>query len=157
MSKRVLVFGTALVLVLGVAFISVPAGRSLVAQLIGAIRGDHAAPPEPIDTAELGGSGPGTLVSAMTMPAFMAVLGRNDFLAARVEYRSTNGDTGAETVVSGAVFAPKGQPPAGGWPIVSLAHGTVGIDKECAPSLENSLGGLAQPVVGFVTNGYAVA
>jgi len=157
MGRRVLWIALVLVLVLGVGFVAVPAGRNLVAKLVSSLSGDATAPPVPIETAELGGAGPGSLVSAMTMPAFTAAAGRRDLRAARVVYRSTNGDTGEETVVSGAVFAPNGQPPTGGWPIVSLAHGTTGIDKECAPSLEDSLGGLSEPVVGFVKNGYAVA
>ncbi len=72
-------------------------------------------------------------------------------------YRSTSGDTGEETVVSGAVFTPLGEPPAGGWPVIALGHGTTGIDEPCAPSLSESLLGLSTPVAGFVLNGYAVA
>lgn len=36
--------------------------------------------------------------------------------------------------VSGAVFIPKGEAPAGGWPVVAWSHGTVGIADVCAPS-----------------------
>ena len=46
----------------------------------------------------------------------------------RILYTSTDGVDGASPViVSGAFFAPKGTPPAGGWPIVAWAHGTVGM------------------------------
>ncbi|MBV8848675.1 MAG: lipase, partial [Methylobacteriaceae bacterium] len=42
----------------------------------------------------------------------------------RILYTSTNGVDGKSTViVSGAYFAPKGTPPAGGWPVVAWAHG----------------------------------
>jgi len=37
--------------------------------------------------------------------------------------------------VSGALFLPAGPAPAGGWPIVAWAHGTVGIADHCAPSV----------------------
>lgn len=54
----------------------------------------------------------------------------------RFIYGSTDGVTDtAGTVVSGAVFFPGGTPPAGGWPIVAWAHGTVGIADHCAPSV----------------------
>ena len=37
--------------------------------------------------------------------------------------------------VSGVVVAPKGTGPVGGRPVVSFAHGTTGIARQCAPSL----------------------
>jgi pimeloyl-ACP methyl ester carboxylesterase len=36
--------------------------------------------------------------------------------------------------VSGALFWPNGDAPAGGWPLVAWAHGTVGATAVCAPS-----------------------
>ena len=36
--------------------------------------------------------------------------------------------------VSGTLYLPKGQPPAGGWPLVAWAHGTLGVADVCAPS-----------------------
>jgi dienelactone hydrolase len=113
--------------------------------------------PVPIQTADLTGSGPGSLVSAMTMPALVRTEEGKVLQAARVVYRSTSGDTGRETVVSGAVFTPLGEAPEGGWPVVALGHGTTGINEACAPSLSNTLLGFSTPVAGFVKNGYAVA
>ncbi len=53
----------------------------------------------------------------------------------RILYSSTDGVGGsAPIVVSGAVFIPKGKPPAGGWPVVAWAHGTLGVADGCAPS-----------------------
>jgi pimeloyl-ACP methyl ester carboxylesterase len=53
----------------------------------------------------------------------------------RILYSSTDGMDGKTPVaVSGAYFAPKGTPPAGGWPLVAWAHGTTGIADTCAPS-----------------------
>ncbi|KAF1033515.1 MAG: hypothetical protein GAK37_00115 [Pseudomonas sp.] len=55
--------------------------------------------------------------------------------ARRILYTSVNGiDNKTPIVVSGALFLPKGKAPAGGWPVVSWGHGTVGIADICAPS-----------------------
>ncbi|MEO3786086.1 lipase [Actinocorallia sp. B10E7] len=35
---------------------------------------------------------------------------------------------------TGTVFVPRGRAPEGGWPVVSWAHGTSGLDDSCAPS-----------------------
>jgi len=53
----------------------------------------------------------------------------------RILYSSTDGFTSTQPiVVSGAVFIPRGTAPAGGWPVVAWAHGTVGLADICAPS-----------------------
>ena len=41
---------------------------------------------------------------------------------------------GQDTAVSGAISIPPGQPPDGGWPVLSWAHGTTGVADICAPS-----------------------
>jgi pimeloyl-ACP methyl ester carboxylesterase len=41
---------------------------------------------------------------------------------------------GQDTAVSGTISIPPGQPPAGGWPVLSWAHGTTGAADICAPS-----------------------
>ncbi len=52
-----------------------------------------------------------------------------------IRYGSTDGITGSGIVpVTGALFIPRGTPPAGGWPVIAWAHGTVGIGDGCAPS-----------------------
>lgn len=51
----------------------------------------------------------------------------------RILYRSESLD-GRPIAVSGLVDVPPGEPPAGGWPVVSFAHGTTGIADQCAPS-----------------------
>jgi pimeloyl-ACP methyl ester carboxylesterase len=108
-----------------------------------------------IQSADLTGTGPGSLVSAMTMPGLAATSDGRHLQAARVVYRSTSGDDGAPTVVSGTVFVPLGPPPAGGWPVVAFGHGTVGIDEECAPSNSDSLMGMAGVVAGLTGKGFA--
>jgi pimeloyl-ACP methyl ester carboxylesterase len=109
----------------------------------------------PILTAVMGGSEPGSLVSATTMPGLSGVL-QHQAQAARVVYRSTSGD-GQPTLVSGSVFAPSGTPPVDGWPVISYGHGTTGDDKSCAPSSSDTLLGYAEAVGILVRRGYAVA
>ncbi len=118
---------------------------------------DAAGDPQPVPGADLRGSGPGSLVAAVTMPAFARTSYGSEMRSARVLYRSTNGDTDAPTVVSGAVFVPPGDPPAGGWPVVALGHGTTGLDEPCAPSLSPSLLGMAGPVNRLVKAHFAVS
>lgn len=107
--------------------------------------------------ADLSGTGPGSLVSAMTMPEFSRSPQGSQMDAARVVYRSTNGDTGEPTVVSGSVYRPTGSAPDGGWPVVAFGHGTLGIDEPCAPSLYASLLGMTGWVVRLIDAGFAVA
>lgn len=116
-----------------------------------------AGPPEAIRAADLTRTGPGSLISAETMPEFAASSTGLDVQSARVVYRSTSGDDNAPTVVSGSVYVPLGPPPAGGWPVVAFAHGTTGIDEQCAPSRSGSLLGLGGLIGGIATNGFAVA
>ena len=85
---------------------------------------------------DLTDAGPGSLVSAVKMPDFDRTNFGRSIRSARVLYRSTAGDTGAPTVVSGSVFTPKATPPPGGWPVVAIGHGTVGIDNQGLTGLE---------------------
>jgi pimeloyl-ACP methyl ester carboxylesterase len=55
----------------------------------------------------------------------------------RVRYRSTSVQ-GQPIEVTGLAFIPKGNPPSGGWPVLSYAHGTVGLADRCAPSRDVS-------------------
>lgn len=55
----------------------------------------------------------------------------------RAAYKLTyvTSDTfGEQALSTGTVFIPEGTAPAGGWPVVSWAHGTSGIADACAPS-----------------------
>ena len=156
-SLRWIAIGLAAVIAAVAVVAAFPAGRNLLGRALGGEQAPDGTRPQPIATADLSGDGPGSLVTAETMPNFSRTGYGRYSQAARVEYRSTNGDTGAETVVSGAVFAPEGAPPDGGWPVIALGHGTSGIDQACAPSLSASLLTLAEPVSAFVKQGYAVA
>lgn len=75
----------------------------------------------------------GTLIEASPLAPEYSLEGAAQAFAIR--YGSTDGVTGSGHVpVTGALFLPKGTPPAGGWPVIAWAHGTVGIGDSCAPS-----------------------
>ncbi|GAB3127630.1 lipase family protein [Tsukamurella serpentis] len=78
-------------------------------------------------------------------------------LAVRATYRSRSGTTGEPSVVSGSFFVPRGAAPSGGWPAVSFAHGTTGIQSGCGPSTSADLRGFASTVTQLLDSGYAVA
>ena len=95
---------------------------------------------------------PGTLIREELIPGFYP-----GTKAYRVLYKST-GFNGHATAVSGVVVVPEGPAPLHGRKIVAFAHGTVGIARGCAPSLQN--GGFAQIIEGlgeFIAAGYVVA
>src|SRR5690606_10343414 len=52
----------------------------------------------------------------------------------RVLYRSES-VSGEPVAVSAIVAARAGAAPEGGWPVLSIAHGTVGLGDRCAPSI----------------------
>ncbi len=52
-----------------------------------------------------------------------------------VEYWSLSVPANKPVKVTGMLYVPRGTPPAGGWPVVSWAHGTDGSNGTCAPSL----------------------
>jgi pimeloyl-ACP methyl ester carboxylesterase len=79
-----------------------------------------------------------------------------------VVYRSVD-DRGAPTPVSGTVAIPKGEPPRGGWPVITWTHGTTGLAAICAPSRDTKDGPEHEYIEtirglldGFVAKGYAV-
>lgn len=76
---------------------------------------------------------PGTLLKQEAMA------GQEDMPAAsaaiRILYSSRDERWGSGPIpVSGTLFLPAGEPPAGGWPLLAWAHGTLGIADSCAPS-----------------------
>ncbi|MGX2996357.1 lipase family protein [Streptomyces sp. JNUCC 64] len=97
--------------------------------------------------------GSGRLLKAVDLPAEARPHGGP---GKSVEYAST-GAHGGRVTVSGLVFAPAGKPPKGGWPVVSLAHGTVGSADVCAPSRVEALTFGRDPEVrGWLDRGVAV-
>ncbi|WP_435529098.1 alpha/beta hydrolase [Gordonia terrae] len=69
---------------------------------------------------------------------------------------ATRDQNGRPAMSSGVYWVPRGTPPAGGWPIVSWAHGTVGLADECAPTLHRLGDGVEAPVRAALAAGYAV-
>ena len=53
-----------------------------------------------------------------------------------VKYWSQSFPKDKAVEVTGVVVVPSGTSPAGGWPVVSWAHGTNGTNSSCAPSLD---------------------
>ncbi|OZD01014.1 lipase [Rhodococcus sp. 06-235-1A] len=102
------------------------------------------------------GSERGAIVSSMLLGQVdigVAYLGGT---ATKIVYRTTDGVTGGGTEASGTVFVPKGSAPPGGWPIVSVGHGTTGVTDECAPSLYPNLLGSIGLVTPFLERGTVV-
>jgi hypothetical protein len=109
--------------------------------LLGAVTASAAAPPARLQGAPASAfyawSGdvpqPGALLRSEPLPENLVLdsAGKGE----RILYSSTDGVDGKTPIaVSGALFWPKGDPPAGGWPLVAWAHGTVGAAAKCAPS-----------------------
>jgi pimeloyl-ACP methyl ester carboxylesterase len=97
---------------------------------------------------------PGQLVASQALPPSAALGGARRTL---LLYGTTDAQA-APTVASGVVLAPARTPPPGGWPVVSWAHGTVGVADGCAPSQTDNLAynEYAQEVRSFLDAGYAV-
>jgi pimeloyl-ACP methyl ester carboxylesterase len=103
----------------------------------------------------LADDGPGSLVSVEVMHGNEELEDANATYA-RIVYRSTSGIDDAPTEVSGVVAVPPGQPPKGGWPIISFGHGTTGVLNKCAPSRFPTLPGNGFMMQAMVLNGFAV-
>ncbi|GLR86846.1 lipase family protein [Bradyrhizobium iriomotense] len=78
-------------------------------------------------------------------------------LAERILYTSTDLRWHAGIVpVSGTLYLPKGEVPAGGWPLVAWAHGTLGVSDACAPSWTGHKPRDATYIQRWLENGFAV-
>src|SRR5579871_1789058 len=87
------------------------------------------------ETPALKGTQPGALLkqeqsSAYSVPAGVGTI--------RILYHSLDAG-GRDVATSGVVLIPSGHAPAGGWPIIAWAHGTSGVARRCAPSLEKDM------------------
>ncbi len=101
------------------------------------------------------GDKPGQLLNSEALPRELGLAEAG--LQKRILYTSTDGVDGKSTiVVSGAFFAPKGTPPAGGWPLVAWAHGTVGIADICAPSWQSRTYRDSQYLNKWLAEGFAI-
>lgn len=98
---------------------------------------------------------PGKLLRSEPLDATLSLAGAAS--QQRVLYTSTDGIDGkTPIVVSGALFLPKGKAPAGGWPVVSWGHGTVGVADVCAPSWQGRSIRDVNYLNAWLKEGYAV-
>ena len=75
----------------------------------------------------------------------------------RVLYTARDGvREGQVAPVSGVLYLPNGEPPAGGWPVVAWAHGTTGVADVCAPSWRGSSPRDLAYFKQWLSHGYAV-
>ncbi|BBY16768.1 lipase [Mycolicibacterium litorale] len=74
---------------------------------------------------------PGALIRDVPLAPELSLRGAG--AAYRLLY-ATRDQHDQPAVSTAAVFLPQGEPPAGGWPIVAWAHGTVGLGDDCTPS-----------------------
>ncbi|MDG3013112.1 lipase family protein [Speluncibacter jeojiensis] len=126
--------------------------------LIGPATAATAAPPAaspssgPVVATQSTGA-PGAVVSSEPLPAELWLAGSGD--AYRMTYLTT-GPRGV-TPSTGMVFVPKGPAPAGGWPVIAWAHGTVGDSDFDAPSRTGVDPETRDFVASWLGRGYAIA
>src|SRR5580704_4875109 len=95
---------------------------------------------------------PGSLVRAEAAKEYALPPG---ITATRILYHTRTAG-GKDTLASGVVLVPYGQPPKGGWPLLAWSHGTSGVARSCAPSLMKSLFYNWEGLYEYVLMGYAV-
>lgn len=111
------------------------------------LAGSPAAQTQPPDAAPA----PGSVTAMELLPASSWIPGAAT--GTKVTY-TTTGPLGRSATSTGAVFLPPGEPPPGGWPVVSWAHGTVGIADRCSPTATGKIGG--PYLAHWLSQGYAV-
>lgn len=73
--------------------------------------------------------------------------------ARRIRYASVD-VRGDASEVTGLVALPAGEAPAGGWPVVAVAHATTGVADDCAPSRDPRLADVGAQLVALAALGY---
>jgi pimeloyl-ACP methyl ester carboxylesterase len=104
------------------------------------------------ETPALSGSAPGALLRQESFAGYAVPSGAK---AVRILYHSLS-STGADVATSAVVLIPPGQAPAGGWPVIAWAHGTSGVARMCAPSLEKDMEYGEEGLMPMVRAGFAV-
>ncbi|PTR32314.1 secretory lipase [Rhodococcus sp. OK519] len=94
---------------------------------------------------------PGSVTSVEPLPASSWIPGA--VTGIKLTYWTT-GPLGRPAPSTGAVFLPPGQPPDGGWPVISWAHGTVGIADRCSPTVTGTVG--TPYLARWLSQGYAI-
>lgn len=96
---------------------------------------------------------PGTLIRSVPLDRSLWVRSAGD--ARRFLYSSID-QHGKPAVSTAAVFLPRSRPPAGGWPVVAWAHGTVGLGDDCTPSAQKRSQRDDDYISHWLDQGYAV-
>ncbi len=96
---------------------------------------------------------PGALLDRSPMPLALSLPSAAQ--AERMTYQTT-GPHGP-TPSTGVLYLPRGEAPAGGWPVVAWAHGTVGNSSFDAPSITGEHPATSDYVDSWLQQGYAVA
>jgi pimeloyl-ACP methyl ester carboxylesterase len=104
------------------------------------------------DAPSLAGTRPGDLLRQEPFDGYAVPSGAS---AVRILYHSLNAD-GGDVATSGVVLIPAGRPPAGGWPVIAWAHGTSGVARMCAPSLQKDMEYGEEGLMPMVRGGFAV-
>ncbi|WP_153275324.1 lipase family protein [Rhodococcus sp. P1Y] len=110
----------------------------------------------PTAPAQLGGSEPGSLLSAERFTTVVPRISETGAQVSRIRYVSTASDGVSRTEVTGTVFVPNGIAPEGGWRVVSYGHGNTGINFDCGPSMYDDLLNQWLPITALLLNGYMV-
>jgi len=104
------------------------------------------------DTPALTSSKPGDLLRQEPGNGYALPRGAT---AVRILYHSQGAD-GADVATSGVILIPAGSAPAGGWPVIVWAHGTSGVARQCAPSLQKDMYYGEEGLIPMVRAGFAV-
>lgn len=96
---------------------------------------------------------PGSVIAVDPLPGAASVPGSGTEY--RLTYRTAD-HRGAPRISTGAVYLPPGDAPPGGWPIISYAHGTVGVADVCAPSAVGTIRQESDFLARWLSRGYAV-
>lgn len=104
------------------------------------------------DTPSLAATKPGDLLRQALFHGYAVPSGAR---AVRILYHSLNAD-GHDVATSGVVLIPAGRPPTDGWPVIVWAHGTSGVARMCAPSLQKDMEYGEEGLMPMVRAGFAV-
>jgi hypothetical protein len=104
------------------------------------------------DTPALTSSKPGDLLRQEVGDGYDVPSGAT---AVRILYHSLSAD-GTDVATSGVVLVPAGKTPEGGWPVIAWAHGTSGVARQCAPSLQKDMEYGEEGLMPMVRAGFAV-
>ncbi|MGO9991483.1 MAG: lipase family protein [Steroidobacteraceae bacterium] len=104
------------------------------------------------ETPSLAATKPGELLRQAPFTGYTLPAGAR---AVRILYHSLSAD-GGDVATSGVVLIPAGGPPSGGWPVIAWAHGTTGVARLCAPSLQKDMAYGEEGLMPMVRAGFAV-